>query len=138
MKDSLIQHLILTTSKELGVNIIDKRRTESHVLGRFIVYTLLRKHFGYTYQQIAKVFDLKSHATVMHGIKELPYVMKYNMNVAKKMENICEDWRKFSEQEGLFINSQGIKHLEDKINLLNLEIEVLQAQLNKLKKVNKS
>jgi uncharacterized small protein (DUF1192 family) len=135
MKDSLIQDLILTTSKELGVNIKEKRRTESHVIGRFIAYTLLRKHFGFTYQKIAKIFDIKQHGTIMHGIKELPFIVKYNESVAQSLAKICNEWRRSSEEEGVKIHRNGIKDLEDRINLLNLEVEVLQAQLNKLKKI---
>jgi len=133
MKDSLIQDLIQKTSKEFGVNILEKRRTEPHVLGRFIAYTLLRKRFGLTYKQIAEVFDIKQHGTIMHGIKELPFVIKYNDEVATHMANICEAWRFSIEDQNVKINTKAIKYLEDKINLLNLEIEVLTTQLNKLK-----
>ena len=49
------------------------------------------------------------------------------------MANICEAWRFSIEEQNVKINAKAIKYLEDKINLLNLEIEVLTTQLNKLK-----
>jgi len=136
MQNSIIQDLIVIASKEFGVNILEERRTTAHVYGRFIVYYLLRKHLGYTYWKIANVFNL-THASVLHGIKELPFIIKFDDTVAQNLINISSLWQESSNKNDIIIHGKGIKYLENKINLLNLEVEVCKTQLNKLKKLQR-
>jgi len=95
---------------------------------------LLRKHLGYTYWKIAEIFNL-THASVLHGIKELPFIIKYDDTVAQNLINISSSWEESSNKNDIIIHGKGIKYLENKINLLNLEVEVYKTQLNKLKKL---
>tara|TARA_R100000329_G_scaffold148200_1_gene136753 strand:- start:348 stop:776 length:429 start_codon:yes stop_codon:yes gene_type:complete len=133
MYDSIIQDLILIASKVLGVNIKDKSRTQPHVRGRFIVYSLLRAYLDLNYQEIAKIFDLKSHASVIHGVKELPFLIKYDPKVGEILQEIRYKWTEEYDMNSVKVSNNEIKNLEDKIILLNLELKVYTERLQKLK-----
>ena len=69
--------VIYIAEKILGLDLLSNSRKEEYIEGRAIVYYILRHKLGMTYQQIAKVFN-KNHATVLHALKEWPYMVKYN------------------------------------------------------------
>tara|TARA_R100001591_G_C4351256_1_gene183146 strand:+ start:3438 stop:3710 length:273 start_codon:yes stop_codon:yes gene_type:complete len=88
-----------------------------------------------TYQEIAKIFD-KNHATIMHAIKELPYMIKQQPELEDKKIKLLEIW---TSEYALFDSrerAQKIKNLQDRIFLLNLEVTLLSKQVNRLQNVN--
>tara|TARA_R100000773_G_C4191431_1_gene97207 strand:- start:29 stop:367 length:339 start_codon:yes stop_codon:yes gene_type:complete len=103
------------------------------VRGRFIVYSLLRAYLDLNYQEIAKIFDLKSHASVIHGVKELPFLIKYDPKVGEIMQEIRYKWTEEYDMNSVKVSNNEIKNLEDKIILLNLELKVYTERLQKLK-----
>ena len=128
MKDLIIQDLIRITSKNLGVDIRDKNRSKIYVEGRFIVYYLLKKSLGYTYSEIGRAVQ-RTHATVLHGVRELPFIIKFNPEVGLLKEKIAKEWTSEASYVSRPISKQDRKNLEEKIFLLNLEIQTLTKQL---------
>ena len=52
-----------------------------------------------TYQQIAKVFN-KNHATVLHALKEWPYMVKYNSQLDAKKDQVVDYINENCTQDG--------------------------------------
>ena len=61
------------------------------MFGRAILYKILRKHLNMTLSDIAKVFN-KNHATVLHSLKQLPYIIKYDPDIQFSYNNIVNNW----------------------------------------------
>ena len=57
--------------------LVDNKNRETETIeARATCYTIMRKEFHMGYTEIGKHF-LKKHATIMHGIKEYPYMIKF-------------------------------------------------------------
>ena len=92
-----------------------------------------------SFAEIGKHF-LKNHATIIHGVREFPYMVKFRP-VLKKKYALCLSL--FKTNDDLFDNGVDVvdtvlikKSLNDlhKSNiLLSLAIEQIQEELNKLK-----
>ena len=135
MTDSAIQDLLVAASEFFKLDIHSSSRTLEHIHARAIVYSIFRDCNLMTYQEIAKIFD-KNHATIMHAIKELPYMIKQQPELEDKKIKLLEIW---TSEYALFDNkerAQKIKNLQDRIFLLNLEVTLLSKQVNRLQNVN--
>ena len=66
-----IQSVINIVRLVRGINFMSKSRALDHIKSRAICYKILREDMGMTYTAIAEAFG-KTHATVLHGIKEFP------------------------------------------------------------------
>ena len=79
-----IANIILIINEELGIDLIQnsKRRQRIYVFGRAILYKILRKHLNMTLSDIAKVFN-KNHATVLHSLKQLPFLLKFDKTLSQ-------------------------------------------------------
>ena len=135
MTDSAIQDLLVAASEFFKLDIHSSSRTLEHIQARAIVYSIFRDCNLMTYQEIAKIFD-KNHATMMHAIKELPYMIKQQPELEDKKIKLLEIW---TSEYALFDSrerAQKIKNLQDRIFLLNLEVTLLSKQVNRLQNVN--
>ena len=61
------------------------------MFARAVVYDILRKHLRMSLTDIAKVFN-KNHATVLHSLKQLPYIIKYDPDIQFSYNNIVNNW----------------------------------------------
>ena len=131
MKDSAIQDLLLTASKYFKIDIHNKSRKEDHIQARAIVYSIMRDCLNMTYKDIGKVFN-KNHATILHAINELPYMIKYTKGLGDKRLELLELWGSTYGAYTVLERAEKVKYLQDKIFLLNLEAKLLTKQLNEL------
>jgi|TARA_Y100000361_G_C11136780_1_gene332453 hypothetical protein len=84
-----------------------------------------------TYQQIAKVFN-KNHATVLHALKEWPYMVKYNSQLDAKKDQVVDYINENCTPDKDGRKDIKIKACEDQIFLLNSKIKELKKELNEL------
>jgi len=131
MKDSAIQDLLLTASKYFKVDIHTKSRKQEHIEARAIVYSIMRECLNMTYKEIGKVFN-KNHATILHAVNELPYMIKYTKGLGEKRHELLGLWGSTYSTYTHVERAEKVKYLQDKIFLLNLESKLLTKQLNEL------
>jgi|TARA_R100001509_G_scaffold165324_1_gene146408 hypothetical protein len=126
--------VIYIAEKILQLDLRSNSRREDYIEGRAIVYYILRYKLGLTYQQIAKVFN-KNHATVLHALKEWPYMVKYRSEIEHKKDHIVEYINEncVSDKDGR--KDIKIKACEDEIFLLNSRINELKKKLTELYKL---
>jgi hypothetical protein len=123
------------TSDVMQVNPLRKSRKSNAIEARALIYVLLRKHLQLTYKQIGKVFN-KNHATVMHSIKEWPYMVKYKpllQNFKSQIENCWVNKIEFHANIDKKYYDYKIKSLEEENNLLILKLRLLEKELTELK-----
>ena len=74
-----LQKLKEITSKHLLIpDITNPTRKRKYVEARALMFTILRKNLQHTYEDIGKMFNL-THASVMNGVKEFPYMVTFNI-----------------------------------------------------------
>ena len=56
-----------------NIKLDNKSRERKYVYARAIYYYVCRKYSNYNLAQIGKSLN-KNHATVLHGIRELPHI----------------------------------------------------------------
>jgi len=76
-----------------GVNVDNKNRETETIEARATCYTIMRKEFHMGYTEIGKHF-LKKHATIMHGIKEYPYMIKFKPAIGLKYDTCLNLFKK--------------------------------------------
>tara|TARA_R100000541_G_scaffold15843_5_gene25322 strand:- start:4860 stop:5216 length:357 start_codon:yes stop_codon:yes gene_type:complete len=75
-RGDLFEYVIDAVQYSSGVlNIKEKTRKREYVDARRIAYHILRSIHGLPFQVIGKEFD-KNHASVMHGIKDVDFLIK--------------------------------------------------------------
>ncbi len=132
--ENSINHIILIINEELGINLKEytKKRKRVYVFGRAILYDILRKHFNMTLSDIAKVFN-KNHATVLHSLKQLPFLLKFDQNLAFSYNNIMYDWLGNVDNSVDVSDKElktRIKYLINQNKMLNLEVDELNIKLS--------
>jgi hypothetical protein len=119
----------------MQVNPLRKSRKSKAIEARAIIYILLRHNLNLTYKQIGKVFN-KTHATVLHSIKEWPYMVIYKPKLQTLKDQIEEYWKnnlEFAEIKDKKYYEYKIKILEEENNLLLLKTRLLEKELTELK-----
>ena len=119
--------VIYIAEKILGLDLLSNSRKEEYIEGRAIVYYILRHKLGMTYQQIAKVFN-KNHATVLHALKEWPYMVKYNSQLDAKKDQVVDYINENCTPDKDGRKDIKIKACEDQIFLLNSKIKELKKK----------
>ena len=90
-KEQTIEAIIFNVIEETGIDPRADSRKREYVFGRAVVYDILRKHLRMSLTDIAKVFN-KNHATVLHSLNQLPYLMKYDHDLQYTYNNIINNW----------------------------------------------
>lgn len=121
------------------VNVDSKNRETDTIEARATCYTILRKDCHLSFAEIGRCF-LKHHATVIHGVREFPYMVKYNPRLSASYD-LCK--KMFKENNDLFddgldivdmvLIKKTVEKLEKSNSVLSLAVEQLQQELNKLK-----
>lgn len=116
--------------KVTGIDVKTKTKKRSVVEARAIAYNILRENLKLSYQQIGTFFN-KNHATVIHSLNELPYMVKFNKQLENIYLDILLDW--MGGDKKIFFNDPKIEceFLRNQNMLLNLEIKRLKQRLSK-------
>ena len=129
-----IANIILIINEELGINLMEnpKKRQRIYVFGRAVLYKILREHLNMTLSDIAKVFN-KNHATVLHSLKQLPFLLKFDKNLARKHNTVMYMWLgnvdNFVEVSDQELKTR-IRYLINQNKMLNLEVDELNTKLS--------
>lgn len=133
-----LQYFKEVVEKVFNIKIDDPTRKFDYVFARSCYYYLCRTYTSLSLQKISKTLN-KNHATVMHGLKELPYIIKHDKRCNKIFTKI--------------VNEVDIKHNEAMANksldrlvldhnyymLKNGELENYVIKLEKkIKKISKA
>jgi hypothetical protein len=126
----VIQQIISTVDEEMGLDLRNskKSRVREIVNGRAIVYIILRKHLKMSYTDISKVFN-KNHATIIHSVKQLPHILKYDSDLAYSYQNITYRWLGDVDNYVRISDVELKTRIKDLINenkMLNLRVTKLQ------------
>jgi len=119
----------------MQVNPLRKSRKSRVIEARALIYILLRAQLHLTYKQIGQVFN-KNHATVIHSIKEWPYMVKYKPSLGTIKDQIEEYWVnniEFDANIDKKYYEYKIKTLVEENNLLILRVRLLNKELTELK-----
>lgn len=130
-KEQTIEAIIFNVIEETGVDPRADSRKREYVFGRAVVYDILRKHLRMSLTDIAKVFN-KNHATVLHSLNQLPYLLKYDHNLQYTYNNIINNWLENVENYVPILDSDlknRIKFLVNQNKNLNLEVSTLKTQI---------
>lgn len=118
------------------IDIDSKNRTYLYVKARALAYTLLREKCLMSYTSIGLSFR-KNHATIMHAIKEFPFMRKFDPELERDYKNILCLWQgeegEYEELKPLQIKKE-LKCLHEQNKMLNLSLNNVQEQLEELKK----
>ena len=94
-----IQLLLDLTSEHLELlDIFSNSRKIEYIEARALMYTVLRKYGAYKLKDIARIFS-KNHATIIHALKEWPYMVRANPSLEVKYNQILLEWKGSEEKE---------------------------------------
>jgi regulator of replication initiation timing len=132
LKEKTIEAIILNVEEVLGLDPRVNTRKREYIFARAVVYDILRKHLRMSLTDIAKVFN-KNHATVLHSLKQLPYIIKYDPDIQLSYNNIVNNWLENVENFDSLLESDlknRIKFLVNQNKKLNLEVSDLRKEVN--------
>ncbi len=132
LKEKTIEAIILNVEEVLGLDPRLNTRKREYIFARAVVYDILRKHLRMSLTDIAKVFN-KNHATVLHSLKQLPYIIKYDPDIQLSYNNIVNNWLENVENFDPILESDlknRIKFLVNQNKKLNLEVSDLRKEVN--------
>ena len=112
--------------KFYGIDLSEPSRKRTHVYPRYMYFYICYKDLNMTYYQIAKSVQ-KNHATVLYGVRELPYICKYDKKVSQDFEFIKILCRQNHGKMGV-----DIETLVKKYNDLLLKFGKLEAAYKRL------
>lgn len=125
-----MEKYLVVVNKHFNIDITEKTRRFDYVFARACYYKLCRDIGGFSYSSIARSIK-KNHATILHGLKELPFMIKYNSGLLKKYNSLM---RKFNtdmcEQ-----NKIGLDQLVQDYNFLLLENDALKTKIFELEEL---
>ena len=81
----------------LEVNVDLNKKTDEIVKARAICYKIMRDECYFTLKYIADQFG-KNHATIMHSLKEFPYMMQYDKRLQRSYHQILGIWEQEADQ----------------------------------------
>jgi|TARA_R110002050_G_scaffold140089_2_gene264728 hypothetical protein len=102
-------------------------------------YKILKEHSSMTSSFIGRQFN-KTHATILHGLEEFPWMVKADREMEKVYRKILDKWlsrsSEFTDVNPVLLKKDLIK-LQEQNNLLNLALIEVQEQVALLSKDNK-
>jgi len=118
-------------NKHFGLDITVRTRKFEYVFARACYYYLCRRFGAFSLSQIARSVN-KNHATVIHGMRELPYMIKHDDTLLKKYNSLIS---KFDISMCIQDNSMNVETLVRDYNFLLLENDKLRGENAELKEL---
>lgn len=110
-----------------GIDIELKTRTTVYVQARSIYYYLCREFTSVSIVKIGQSIG-KNHATVLHSLKELPYIKKFDSNFNKNFYELYEIAKGLNEEKPKELTIEELVH---QFNKLQLDYQILKTRLRK-------
>ena len=124
-----INKILNAVNKVSKINIKDKVRDNHHVWTRWIFFKIVFDQTGYGPSKIARTLN-KNHATIIHGLKNVKYILK-EKKYKDLYENILIELK--IKQPKLDIVSDKLIDIDNDL----FEKELLNIIVNKIKHFNK-
>ncbi len=129
------------TEEYFNVNLLEKSRKSYLIKCRFLFYhTAYRMFPNETLSSLGRYLG-QTHATVLHGIKELPYIVKYDKRFANSLEGY---YKVVKITDELKIDIKTIDYdgiCQYRANLIDqsarMKIDNLKKKVKNLQRVNK-
>ena len=122
-----------------NIDVTTKGR-QRHLVNARMVFSKILRDENCSYKQIAFFLNLESHASIMHYIKQIDFILGYEKDL-KELYDKCLELYKDADSsiEDLAPNELKIRieALENKNKLLSLEIESLKSSIKDLNKEDK-
>ena len=141
MKSLEVKTLKYLVNNTMNVNVDMPTRKYRYIKARAICYKILRDQNNMSYQSIARFFS-KTHATIIHAIKEFDAMIKYDEQMGEDYNNILNVWGKPLDVKNKHIDAldlvikidmeKSLKHLHKQNKILSLNLLKVQNQLNKI------
>ncbi len=117
-------------NKHFNLKINKKTRQFEYVFARACYYKLCRDIAGLSFAKIGESVG-KGHATVLHALKELPYMVRHNNINLKKYNSLMSKFDiKMEEQTHL-----SVDQIVRDYNFLLLENDSLKLKISELEEV---
>jgi len=141
MESLEVKTLKYLVNNTMNVNVDMPTRKYRYIKARAICYKILRDKNHMSYQSIARFFS-KTHATIIHAIKEFDAMIKYDEQMEEDYNNILNVWGKPLDVKNKHIDAldlvikidmeKSLKHLHKQNKILSLNLLRVQEQLNKI------
>jgi len=95
---------------------IDSKNSKRGVVDARKVYSKILRDSGYSYKLIGETID-KNHATIIHYIKNIEYLLSYDQNLKKK----------YVACKNVFIKDQDKKDVDIYVTVIRLSNELKEA-----------
>tara|TARA_R110002012_G_C11642643_1_gene610796 strand:+ start:1165 stop:1602 length:438 start_codon:yes stop_codon:yes gene_type:complete len=128
----------------MKLNVDSPTREYKYIKARAICYKILREQNNMSYQSIGRFFS-KTHATVIHAIKEFDSMMAYDKEMKEDYQNIISVWIKPEEEKKEHLDAldlvikidveKSLKELHKQNKMLSLGLLKVQEKLNKLQEL---
>lgn len=128
-KHEIILNII---NKELEIDINEITRERKYVDGRSIFYWLCTHYTDLNFSQISKLLG-KNHATVLHSIKNFPYIIEYDVELKEMFDKIH---MKVLAEIDSKNKEMSIDEMVSSHNYLLLENESLKKRISDLENQN--
>ena len=137
--DAQIRYLKKIVDNEFDVDILSKRRTMNLVNAR-LVYSYILRSRGTRLVRIAESID-KNHATILHAVKEFPFMRKWDVELERDYQAILILWEgesgEYEDIKPLQLKKE-LKLLHEQNKMLNLSLNNVQEQLKELENIVKN
>jgi len=141
MESLQVKTLKYIVNNTMNLNVDEPTREYKYIRARAICYKILRDQNHMSYQSIARFFS-KTHATIIHALKEFDSMIKYDEQMEEDYKNILSVWDKPQDERKKHINAldlvikidmeKSLKHLHNQNKILSLNLLKVQNQLNKI------
>ena len=131
--------------RHLEIKISTPSRKFEYIFARACYYYLCRKYTKSSFAKISSTLN-KNHATVMHGLKELPYILKqrkdlnnaFNLIITEADTGyIYENTKMTIDELVMEYNFSLLKNgeLENKIKKQDKKLKILRSENKEMKRV---
>ena len=141
MESLEVKTLKYLVNNTMNVNVDMPTRKYRYIKARAICYKILRDQNNMSYESIGRFFS-KTHATIIHSIKEFDAMIKYDKQMELDYKSILSVWDKPQDDRKKHIDSldlvikidmeKSIKQLHKQNKILSLNLLRVQEQLNKI------
>ncbi len=125
----MMKDIMKAVEKEYKINISVSSRSADYVEARAIYYELCRRYLGTKYAELSKSVN-RNHATVLHALKEFPYMMRYSEGMKLKYYKI----REVLDAKYNKLRKITLEELKLRYDNLEYEAQNLTEEIIKLKK----
>jgi hypothetical protein len=127
-------------SSHYEIDIEAKTKAYNYVKARAMAYTLMREKCLMSYTSIGLAFK-KNHATILHAVKEFPFMRKWDKELNRDYNDILVLWEgesgEYEDVKPLQLKKQ-LKYLDEQNKLLNLSLNNVQEELEEIKRIIKN